>query len=245
MRTSPARADILLIINSKNLSQTGITRLLENWADALGLTVKAVVPDAPLDTYCVSADCGMIIISVGSASIGDAQHRALTESVRRLRPQAPLVIISDREDPPEVCAAFQEGAVGFMPTSIEPAVAFQALSFIRGGGSFFPPSVLSTICLARDSDLTVKQEEVFGLLRQGDSNKAIARRLGMSEANVKVHVRRIMHKFRVTNRTQLAVAAMNQSSLRVAANGKEPREDADDKTTQRSAFEPRTQRFRS
>jgi DNA-binding NarL/FixJ family response regulator len=64
--------------------------------------------------------------------------------------------------------------------------------------------------LVRDSDLTAKQEQVFDLLRQGHSNKAIARQLGMSDATVKVHARRVMHKFRVTNRTQLAVAAINQ-----------------------------------
>ena len=64
-----------------------------------------------------------------------------------------------------------------------------------------------------DSDLTIKQEEVFDLLRQGFPNKVIAHRLGMSEATVKVHARRIMHKFGVSNRTQLAVAAMNHSCL--------------------------------
>jgi DNA-binding CsgD family transcriptional regulator len=147
-------------------------------------------------------------------------------------PQALLVIISDREDAQEIRAAFEEGAVGFMPTSIEPAVAFQALSFIRSGGSFFPPSALSTNGVARVSDLTAKQEEVLGRLHKGLSNKAIARQLDMSEATVKVHVRRIMRKFGVANRTQLAVAAMNQGALRVPLGGKESGEHGDDSTTQ-------------
>jgi DNA-binding NarL/FixJ family response regulator len=221
LRTCHARVEkpALLIVDSKRLRQAAIMRLLKAWADAMGLTVK-VIPDAPLDTDYASANCKMIIISVGSASIQDAQQHILIDTVRRLMPHASLVIISDRDDPQEVCAAFQQGAIGFMPTSIEPALAFQALSFIRSGGSFFPPSVLST-CLGevtvlspvRDSDLTIKQEEVFGLLRQGFPNKVIARRLGMSEANVKVHTRRIMHKFGVSNRTQLALAAMNDSRL--------------------------------
>jgi DNA-binding NarL/FixJ family response regulator len=156
---------------------------------------------------------------MGGASIQDAHHQRLIESVRRLMPHAPLVIVSDREDWQEICAAFDEGAVGFIPTSIEPALAFQALSFIRSGGSFFPPSVLSTCVrevavngVEQASDLTAKQEEVFSLLRQGHANKAIARRLSMSEATVKVHVRRIIHKFGVANRTQLAVAAISQGS---------------------------------
>ena len=65
----------------------------------------------------------------------------------------------------------------------------------------------------RRSDFTIKQEEVLGLLRQGFPNKVIARRLGTSEADVKVDARRLLHKFGVSNRTQLAIAAMNRSCL--------------------------------
>lgn len=181
----------------------------------MGFTVNAVLPDALRE----STNCEMIIVSVGSTSIEDAQCHFLIDNVRKLMPRASLIIISDRE-------VFQEGASGFMPTTIEPVLAFQALSFIRSGGTFFPPSVLSTcidgvtvqkpVC---DSALTIKQEEVFALLRQGYSNKVIANRLSLPEATVKLHARRIMQKFRVTNRTQLAVAAMNQISLAAAARG--------------------------
>jgi DNA-binding NarL/FixJ family response regulator len=213
-------------------------RLLEGWADAMGIAVKAVIADAPLDADYASASCELIIISVGGASIEDGQQHILIDTMRRLMPHASLVIISDREDPQEVWAAFQQGAIGFIPTSIEPALAFQALSFIRSGGSFFPPSVLSACCgevngnaPVNGSDLTIKQEEVFGLLRQGFSNKVIAGRLGISEATVKVHARRLMHKFGVTNRTQLALAAVNQSSLPALDDSKEPSEKISDQTT--------------
>jgi DNA-binding NarL/FixJ family response regulator len=179
----------------------------------MGLNVQAVVPDDSLEK-CAFDHCEMIIISVGNASVGDLQQQTLMVSARRLLPEVPLVIISDREEAEEVLAAFNQGAVGFMPTSTEPAVAFQALSFIKSGGSYFPPSVLSNLrnfvgAAVPSSDLTPKQEEVFGQIRKGHSNKIIARQLGMSEATVKVHVRRIMHKFGVANRTQLAVAAVN------------------------------------
>jgi Bacterial regulatory proteins, luxR family len=53
----------------------------------------------------------------------------------------------------------------------------------------------------------------------------------MSEATVKVHARRLMHKFRVTNRTQLALAAINQSSLPALDDSKEPSEKVNDQTT--------------
>jgi two-component system nitrate/nitrite response regulator NarL len=42
-------------------------------------------------------------------------------------------------------------------------------------------------------------------IRLGESNKVIARRLGMTEGTVKVHIRQMMRKCRVSNRTQLAL----------------------------------------
>jgi len=170
----------------------------------------------------------MVILNLGSASVEDPQQRALLEYIRSFAPEAALVVLSDREEPEEVCAAFQDGAAGFIPTSIDPSVAFQALSFIKGGGWFFPPSaLLHPRLVAKDtgsrekqvvngfgsiSQLTTKQKEVFNLLRQGQTNKTIARCLGMSDATVKVHVRCIMRKFGVANRTQLAIAAINGST---------------------------------
>jgi DNA-binding NarL/FixJ family response regulator len=218
MRTfrTPAEKPELLIVDSKSVRQAGFMQLLETWADAVGLTLKDVVPDALLNTDHISASCEMIIVSVGDASIEDTQHQALIESLRRPIPKIPLVIVSNWEDPQEICAAFKKGVVGFIPTSIDPALTFHALSFIKSGGSFFPPSTLRSSCvregtvkrLGANLNLTITQEEVLGLLRQGCSNKAIARQLGMSEATVKTHARFIMRKFGVTNRTQLAVAAI-------------------------------------
>jgi two-component system, NarL family, nitrate/nitrite response regulator NarL len=61
----------------------------------------------------------------------------------------------------------------------------------------------------RNRSLTARQKAVLELLRRGDTNKVIARRLGMREGTVKVHVRQIMRKFGVTNRTQVAVVCAN------------------------------------
>jgi DNA-binding NarL/FixJ family response regulator len=216
-------------------------RLLEVWADSQGLKVSATAPSMPFEKGRIDENCAMVIFSVGSTSVGDSQQQMWMRSIRALIPNAPLVILSDRDETQEICAAFELGAAGFMPTSIEPMVALQALSFIRNGGSFFPPSALSheatvpvssiigtsafgapqnrplsTLAAANVArgKFTAKQEQVFTLLRQGHTNKLIARELGMSEATVKVHVRRIMQKFGATNRTQAVISAMgsNQNS---------------------------------
>jgi DNA-binding NarL/FixJ family response regulator len=55
--------------------------------------------------------------------------------------------------------------------------------------------------------MTDRQRAVLLCLCQGDPNKVIGRKLGMTETTVKVHVREIMRKLGVVNRTQVAIAA--------------------------------------
>jgi DNA-binding NarL/FixJ family response regulator len=56
-------------------------------------------------------------------------------------------------------------------------------------------------------EFTERQYAVLVCLCQGDPNKVIGRKLGMTETTVKVHVREIMRKLGASNRTQVAIAA--------------------------------------
>ena len=55
-------------------------------------------------------------------------------------------------------------------------------------------------------------------LIEGDTNKCIARKMDITEATVKVHVKAILRKIRVQNRTQAAIWAMNNGSLTRSAD---------------------------
>jgi two-component system nitrate/nitrite response regulator NarL len=60
--------------------------------------------------------------------------------------------------------------------------------------------------------LSGKEQLIIGCLTLGASNKSIARELNMAEATVKVHLKGILRKIRVSNRTQAAVWAINRDS---------------------------------
>ena len=62
------------------------------------------------------------------------------------------------------------------------------------------------------SSLTGRQYEVLQCLQKGQSNKLIARELGMTEGTVKVHVRQIMRRLGATNRTQVAIFATQSAA---------------------------------
>lgn len=82
-----------------------------------------------------------------------------------------------------------------------------------GNGSTGMPNAVNVVVTtgfaapkALPPQLTERQESVLRCLCQGDPNKVIGRKLGMTETTVKVHVREIMRKLGVANRTQVALA---------------------------------------
>lgn len=75
------------------------------------------------------------------------------------------------------------------------------------------PIGLVTSSHGKVTSLTDRQREVLARVRQGEPNKQIARKLGMTEGTVKVHVRQIMRKLGASNRTQVAVCASADALL--------------------------------
>ena len=73
---------------------------------------------------------------------------------------------------------------------------------------------------SRPVKLTPRQREVLERIRWGQSNKMIARGLGMTEGTVKVHIRQMMRKSRASNRTQLALDRVGHAQIPQCLAGK-------------------------
>lgn len=71
-----------------------------------------------------------------------------------------------------------------------------------------PAAAASEPADPRLAALTEREREVLKWVSQGDSNKAIAIRLGVQEVTVKAHLRQIFTKMQVFNRTQAASLAL-------------------------------------
>ena len=72
------------------------------------------------------------------------------------------------------------------------------------------------------SQLSPREKSILRCLIEGDSNKSIARKIDIAEATVKVHVKAILRKVRVQNRTQAAIWATNHGALAVSQNSSAP-----------------------
>ena len=85
-----------------------------------------------------------------------------------------------------------------------------ALERVRTGGTYVPLSLTEAAPAAERTPwrgLTPRQCDVLALIAEGKANKLIADALNMSESTVKAHVKQIIRRLKVANRTQAALLA--------------------------------------
>lgn len=151
-----------------------------------------------------------IVIFGGASCLGIA-----VEEVARIAtaaPRLPLLIAADCDDASHAERLLWAGASGFVPADLSLAMLVPALDRIRGGAAppagwrpaVAPPQIAEPTARQR---LTRRQREVLALISEGKSNKLIAEALALSESTVKAHVKGIIRRLKVANRTQAALLA--------------------------------------
>jgi two-component system, NarL family, nitrate/nitrite response regulator NarL len=136
------------------------------------------------------------------------------------RPDLPVIVLSSSENPQDVRRALALGALGYVPKSAAPQTLLSALQLVLSGNIYVPPFMLQATAAAGGAGgvgargaLTERQLDVLRLLSAGQSNKEIARTLGLSDKTVKAHVTAIFKALDVVNRTEAAGAARRAELL--------------------------------
>lgn len=235
MDTIHAHAHSVLVLDSMEFRRQGIAGTVENWAHSIDADLVTFAP-SELPGVPEVGEVTLVIISLGATSIAAPNVATWLNDIHRLAPGAPIAVLSDIETAEEASAVIHAGLQGLLPTSLRPSIVLHAFAFIRSGGTYFPPALLlpayeamtqqsaakgptdeAAIQVGEIAGLTHRQSDVLALLRQGRSNKLIARALDMQESTVKVHVRQIMRKMGAANRTQAALMAAGSSVQRPLA----------------------------
>jgi two-component system nitrate/nitrite response regulator NarL len=218
---------IVLPICNNPLVRIGLQQLLSDtqfnvWQDPV---------DNPADLPGVPEEAPILFIVDGNS-----QPDGAADLVRHLKSHFPagrVVILADHFDTSDVAAAWDAGADGFCLSAITHDVLVRTLELVMLGEAFLPSTVALSILddVAHQSQrrsqgglwgisesdlkskkLSTREAEILICLKDGASNKVIARMLNLSDATVKVHVKTILRKVGVSNRTQAALWAAQHMS---------------------------------
>jgi two-component system, NarL family, nitrate/nitrite response regulator NarL len=137
-------------------------------------------------------------------------------------PGTKLVVLGEAFDFHVIAEAFRAGAHGYIIKEICCESLIASLKLAATGEKIMPSSLADALHLFDDdhererdrhfldnAHLSAREGEILSFLIMGCPNKVISRRLAISEATVKVHVKAILRKLRVQNRTQAAIRGVN------------------------------------
>jgi len=223
--TGPAR---LIIADDHALLRSGIRSMLHG-EPGLEVVAEAADGQEALE-LCRRLVPDLVLMDVRMPRMdGLAATRAIKEEF----PKTSVVMVTMQEDPDYLFEAVIAGAAGYVLKGATPEQLTDAVRQVLDGEFLFNQKL--TIDLLRSmagreksptsppgaapseeyvsEPLTDRETEILRLLAQGQTNPQIARELVVSPGTVKSHVRHIIAKLGVSDRTQAAVRAMELGLL--------------------------------
>ena len=143
---------------------------------------------------------------------------AALHGLRERSPRSRVIVLTTFLDDDKLLPAVRAGAAGYLLKDVEPKELVGAIRTVHAGEALLHPAAAARVMaeLAESGNrtpaslLTPREHEVLGLIARGQSNKVIARELGVSEKTVKTHVSNVLAKLGVTDRTQAALYAVRE-----------------------------------
>ena len=220
-----------IIVSPNVLLREGLARILADGEFRVSVMAEAI---ADVDTSELPGDDASLLLFDSSSANGDGI--AQIEAFKSACPTSRVAVLADGEASEDIHATLRAGANGYFCGIASSAALVKSLELVMLGEDIVCSRTLAsslstggngaacdgTIAPARrvgaqasepsDPDaprLSPREIRVLKCLVQGDSNKRIARKIDIAESTVKVHIKTILRKIRVENRTKAAVWAMN------------------------------------
>lgn len=121
---------------------------------------------------------------------------------------AEVLVLTSYSDRARIVGALDAGAVGYLLKDADPEQVLEGIRAVARGESPLHPRAARELLQQRTAprvQLTPREVEVLGHVRDGLANKQIARRLGISERTVKAHLTSAFARIGVVDRTQAAL----------------------------------------
>lgn len=219
-----------LIADSHSLVRSGLKTILSQVTDCGAEIVEADSFDEAMSAIKENKEFDLVVIDT---KLPDCLPVDAVKKIRECDKKVPVVLISSDDQWDLVFPAFRLGASGFIPKTYSEAITLNALRLILSGGVFIPYQAFSdrlcqisspipasakviqeTIeksvnrCQVEKLAMAPRQRDILKLMLTGQSNKEIARSLGLALGTVKNQVAVILRVLNANNRSQAILNAI-------------------------------------
>lgn len=144
---------------------------------------------------------------------------AAIQQIRAQQLEARIIVLTTYDTDADIMPALKAGAIGYLLKDASPEALFDAIQSAAQGEVTYAPKVAAKITRhlinTPKRALSNREVEVLTLASQGNSNKAIASKLHITEATVKSHFVHIFTKLGVDDRTAAVTVALKRKIIRL------------------------------
>jgi len=134
-----------------------------------------------------------------------------TAAIRQNYPAARVLVLTTFDNDEDICRALEAGAAGYLLKNTDSGPLLETIRAVHAGRYRLPASVTARLAQRRAAPgLSPRELDVLQLIVKGQSNKEIGVTLGLAENTVKNHVKMILEKLNVADRTQAATTALQR-----------------------------------
>jgi DNA-binding NarL/FixJ family response regulator len=226
MNASPSsdRPITALVVDDHTLLRKGLVGLLaDRGIKVLGEAAdgRAAIEEA------VRLKPDVILMDVNMPACGGIDA---TRAIHERLPDARVLMITVSDSDENLFSAVKAGAKGYVLKNVDPDELVSAMERVMKGEAVIPHQMASKFLqefaslangrVAQTSGasqaLTPREEEILCELANGATNKEIANTLSISEHTVKIHLKNILKKLHMSNRTQAAIYAQRHGLVSAA-----------------------------
>ena len=141
---------------------------------------------------------------------------AATRAILEEYPDAKVIMLTTYGGDEDIHRALDAGALGYLVKDMVSQEVLNVVRAVHAGRRGIPPAVAAT--LAEHTPriaLTPRETEVLSLVAKGLSNAEVASQIGRAEGTVKVHLKNILQKLDVNDRTEAVTTALRRGFIRL------------------------------
>lgn len=202
----------ILVVDDHSTIRRGLAATLDPEPDMEVVGAAATRQEAVQMWQRLRPDITLMDLALKGEDSGVDAIRA----IRRESPAAKIIVYSVLTGDEDVYQALQSGAVTFLTKDISDEELVETIRDVYAGGRPIPPEIARKLAdRLTQSSLTPREIEVLTLVARGYRNKEIGSALTISEETVQGHMKHILAKLGVSDRTRAAVVASQRGIIRL------------------------------
>jgi DNA-binding NarL/FixJ family response regulator len=153
-------------------------------------------------------------VTIVDLRLPDMSGFELIEAIRELDNRAKIIVLSSYDGDADIQRALDAGAQGYVAKGLVRDELLNAIRTVCKGGRHIPAAIAQRLVdHIQDDAISERETQVLSLVAAGKRNKEIAAELSIAEDTVKMHVRNILSKLNVSDRTEAVTVALRRGII--------------------------------